>query len=105
MRNMGSDPRNPSRRSLLRGFAAAGVLLRVAGLSHSVTSFAKERAMRRVFITASTDGLGLAAARTLMSEGHQVVLHARSAQRATVLGDVAHRSAGVVIGDLRSAGD
>lgn len=59
--------------------------------------------MRRVFITGSTDGLGRAAAQTLMNEGHQVVLHARSKQRASALGDLAPRSAGVVIGDLASA--
>ena len=59
--------------------------------------------MSRIFITGSTDGLGLAAARTLLSEGHEVVLHARSSQRATALGEMAPRSAGVVIGDLSSA--
>lgn len=59
--------------------------------------------MSRIFITGSTDGLGLAAARTLMAEGHEVVLHARSTQRASALSDVAKRAAGVVIGDLSSA--
>jgi NAD(P)-dependent dehydrogenase (short-subunit alcohol dehydrogenase family) len=38
--------------------------------------------MARIFITGSTDGLGRAAARTLIDEGHQVVLHARSRDRA-----------------------
>lgn len=59
--------------------------------------------MSRIFITGSTDGLGLAAARMLMHEGHKVVLHARSSQRASVLSDLTPRSAGVVIGDLSSA--
>ncbi len=59
--------------------------------------------MKRVFITGSTDGLGLAAARTLMAEGHEVVLHARSSQRAAALGDLRSQFAGVVIGDLSSA--
>jgi len=59
--------------------------------------------MSRVFITGSTDGIGRAAARTLIDEGHQVVLHARSSQRATTLSDLRSRSAGVVVGDLRSA--
>ena len=59
--------------------------------------------MPRIFITGSTEGLGRAAARLLMAEGHEVVLHARSAQRAAVLDDLAPRSAGVVIGDLGSA--
>lgn len=59
--------------------------------------------MKRIFITGSTDGLGLAAARTLMAEGHAVVLHARSPKRAAALADVESRSAGMVIGDLSSA--
>ena len=56
--------------------------------------------MAQVFITGSTDGLGRAAARALIDEGHRVVLHARSGERASALGDLASRSAGVVIGDL-----
>jgi NAD(P)-dependent dehydrogenase (short-subunit alcohol dehydrogenase family) len=59
--------------------------------------------MGRIFITGSTDGLGRAAARTLMEEGHQVFLHARSRERALAVADLALRSAGVVIGDLSSA--
>jgi NAD(P)-dependent dehydrogenase (short-subunit alcohol dehydrogenase family) len=57
----------------------------------------------RVFITGSTDGLGRDAAQTLINEGHQVVLHARSKQRASALADLASRAAGVAIGDLASA--
>ena len=37
--------------------------------------------MARIFITGSADGLGLAAARTLIDDGHQVVVHVRSPQR------------------------
>jgi NAD(P)-dependent dehydrogenase (short-subunit alcohol dehydrogenase family) len=59
--------------------------------------------MSRIFITGSTDGLGRSAARTLMEEGHEVVLHARSQERASAVADLASRSAGVVIGDLSSA--
>jgi NAD(P)-dependent dehydrogenase (short-subunit alcohol dehydrogenase family) len=59
--------------------------------------------MAHIFITGSTDGLGRAAARTLIDEGHRVVLHARSRERASALDDLASRSAGVVIGDLGSA--
>jgi NAD(P)-dependent dehydrogenase (short-subunit alcohol dehydrogenase family) len=56
--------------------------------------------MARVFITGSTDGLGLAAARTLVAEGHQVVVHARNRKRAsTVPTDLGP----IVIGDLSSA--
>ncbi|HUQ11651.1 MAG TPA: SDR family NAD(P)-dependent oxidoreductase [Steroidobacteraceae bacterium] len=56
----------------------------------------------RVFITGSTDGLGRAAAETLMGEGHHVVLHARSKERAAALSALTPRAAGVTIGDLSS---
>jgi NAD(P)-dependent dehydrogenase (short-subunit alcohol dehydrogenase family) len=59
----------------------------------------------RVFITGSTDGLGRAAARALIDEGHEVVLHARSRERASAVNDLAPRSAGVVVGDLGSASE
>lgn len=59
--------------------------------------------MLRIFITGSTDGLGRAAAGALISEGHDVVLHARSRERAATLSDLAADAAGVVIGDLSSA--
>jgi NAD(P)-dependent dehydrogenase (short-subunit alcohol dehydrogenase family) len=61
--------------------------------------------MARIFVTGSTDGLGLAAARTLIGEGHDVVLHARSAERATAVAELAERAAGVVTGDLSRADD
>ena len=38
--------------------------------------------MAKIFITGSSDGLGLMEARMLVSQGHQVVLHGRSRQRA-----------------------
>ena len=59
--------------------------------------------MARVFITGSADGLGHAAAKALIDEGHQVVLHARSRERASAVDDLASRSACVVVGDLSSA--
>jgi len=57
----------------------------------------------RVFITGSTDGLGRGAAAALMGDGHDVVLHARTPERAAALSDLAPGAAGVVIGDLASA--
>ncbi|MGR9398878.1 SDR family NAD(P)-dependent oxidoreductase [Rhizobium leguminosarum] len=59
--------------------------------------------MSRIFITGSTDGLGLAAARTLMKEGHDVVLHARSRERAAAISEISSAALGLVIGDLASA--
>jgi NAD(P)-dependent dehydrogenase (short-subunit alcohol dehydrogenase family) len=56
--------------------------------------------MSRIFITGSTDGLGLMAAELLLKDGHQVTLHARSQARAA---DVRTRLPGadaIVIGDL-----
>jgi NAD(P)-dependent dehydrogenase (short-subunit alcohol dehydrogenase family) len=61
--------------------------------------------MARIFITGSTDGLGRAAARSLVAQGHAVVLHARSSDRASAVADLARSSAGVVIGDLGSAAE
>ena len=61
--------------------------------------------MPRILITGSTDGLGRAAARALMSDGHDVVLHARGRERAAVLSDLAPDAAGVVTGDLSSAAE
>lgn len=61
--------------------------------------------MARVFITGSTDGLGLANARTLLEEGHEVLLHARTRERSASLAELAPQAAGIVIGDLSSAAE
>jgi NAD(P)-dependent dehydrogenase (short-subunit alcohol dehydrogenase family) len=57
----------------------------------------------RIFITGSTDGLGRAAAGVLIGQGHDVVLHARTRERAAALSDLTPDVAGIVIGDLSSA--
>jgi NAD(P)-dependent dehydrogenase (short-subunit alcohol dehydrogenase family) len=59
----------------------------------------------RIFITGSTDGLGRAAAGALISDGHDVVLHARSRERAAAHSGLAPDAAGVVIGDLSSTAE
>src|SRR5215475_4328785 len=61
--------------------------------------------MATVFITGSTDGLGRAAAQSLLDGGHRVVLHARSKDRAKAIADLASHSAGIVVGNLRSAAE
>ena len=61
--------------------------------------------MPHIFITGSTDGLGRAAAGVLISEGHDVILHARTGERAAALSDLAADAAGVVVGDLSSAAE
>lgn len=61
--------------------------------------------MAIVFITGSADGLGRAAAQSLVDQGHRVVLHARSSARAAEIGGFASRAAGIAVGDLKSAAD
>jgi NAD(P)-dependent dehydrogenase (short-subunit alcohol dehydrogenase family) len=61
--------------------------------------------MARVLITGSTTGLGRAAALQLLDDRHDVVLHARNQARARSVDDLAARAAGVVVGDLASAGE
>jgi NAD(P)-dependent dehydrogenase (short-subunit alcohol dehydrogenase family) len=61
--------------------------------------------MARVFITGSTDGLGLAAARNLLRQGHQVVLHARSQARVKETREATSQALATVFGDLSSASE
>lgn len=61
--------------------------------------------MARVFITGSADGLGRAAATSLIDEGHEVVLHVRSPNRRSAVVDLEPRAAGVVVGDLSDAAE
>jgi NAD(P)-dependent dehydrogenase (short-subunit alcohol dehydrogenase family) len=56
--------------------------------------------MARIFVTGSADGLGRAAAQTLLGDGHEVIVHARSAERLTAVNDLIGRGASEVVGDL-----
>jgi NAD(P)-dependent dehydrogenase (short-subunit alcohol dehydrogenase family) len=56
--------------------------------------------MARIFITGSADGLGRAAAQTLVGDGHDVIVHARSAERLAVVDDLLGRGTSAVVGDL-----
>ena len=58
--------------------------------------------MSRVFITGSADGLGQMAARLLVAQGHQVVLHARHAERAHQALQAVPGAEAAVSGDLSS---
>ena len=58
--------------------------------------------MSRILITGSAQGLGRNAAIALLDDGHRVVVHARSQQRAADLSDLTERGANVVVGDLAS---
>lgn len=56
--------------------------------------------MARIFITGSADGLGLLSAKTLIADGHQVVLHTRSnARKNEILGKVPGAE-NILTGDL-----
>ncbi|CAG7918142.1 unnamed protein product [Penicillium olsonii] len=57
--------------------------------------------MSRIFITGSSDGIGLSAAKLLSEQGHTVVLHARNSDRAATT-QQAVPNAKVLIADLRS---
>ena len=56
--------------------------------------------MSRIFITGSSDGLGLLAARQLIREGHQVWAHARNASRAMHTYQQLEGVQQVLVGDL-----
>jgi NAD(P)-dependent dehydrogenase (short-subunit alcohol dehydrogenase family) len=56
--------------------------------------------MARIFITGSTDGLGLATAQSLLDDGHDVIVHARNAGRLAAVQKLVDRGAVGVVGDL-----
>ena len=56
--------------------------------------------MGRIFITGSADGLGRAAAQTLISDGHEIVVHARSVERLAAVTSLFDQGASAVVGDL-----
>ena len=58
--------------------------------------------MARIFITGSADGLGLMEARLLVAEGHEVVLHGRSRQRASEASSKVPGALAAVAADLAS---
>jgi NAD(P)-dependent dehydrogenase (short-subunit alcohol dehydrogenase family) len=58
--------------------------------------------MARVFITGSSDGLGLMVGQVLADQGHRVVLHARSAARAADAKKALPKAEAIVVGDLAS---
>jgi NAD(P)-dependent dehydrogenase (short-subunit alcohol dehydrogenase family) len=58
--------------------------------------------MARVFITGSSDGLGKMAAQFLIEQGHNVVLHSRTAARGKDAMAAVPQADAVVVGDLTS---
>jgi NAD(P)-dependent dehydrogenase (short-subunit alcohol dehydrogenase family) len=58
--------------------------------------------MARVLVTGSADGLGQMAARLMVADGHRVVLHARSSERASEALAAVPGAETAVVGDLSS---
>ena len=56
--------------------------------------------MACIFITGSAGGLGRAAAQTLLGDRHEVIVHARTAERLAAVNDLIARGASAVVGDL-----
>src|SRR5438309_10470781 len=56
--------------------------------------------MARVFITGSSDGLGLMAAKVLIEQGHEVVMHGRNEGRSRDALLAAVGARGAISGDL-----
>jgi NAD(P)-dependent dehydrogenase (short-subunit alcohol dehydrogenase family) len=56
--------------------------------------------MARIFITGSSTGLGLLAGTTLAEQGHEVVLHARDAEKAETTRSALPQCRNVVTGDV-----
>ncbi|WP_127019289.1 SDR family NAD(P)-dependent oxidoreductase [Rheinheimera mangrovi] len=56
--------------------------------------------MARIFITGSTDGLGLATANSLIDKGHEVITHSRNEHRLSAVQHLVDKGAKAVIGDL-----
>jgi NAD(P)-dependent dehydrogenase (short-subunit alcohol dehydrogenase family) len=56
--------------------------------------------MSRIFITGAAQGIGLETARTLVGMGHDVVAHARNAERAEVARAALPGAAAIVTGEL-----
>lgn len=92
------------------GLVMAPLLTVAAAMAQSPSSPAKGSAMTpaqrsagrksRIFITGSSDGLGHAAARTLLGDGHEVVVHVRSQARLPAVRELVEQGAIATIGDL-----
>src|SRR3984957_10948423 len=66
------------------------------------TNANRRNPMSRIFISGSSTGLGLMAAELLVSQGHRIVLHARSADRAEDARRELPQTEAVVIGDVET---
>lgn len=79
--------------------AAQGWAARLEEFSMSNARRRTDRKIR-VFITGSADGLGHAAAKALLADGHEVVVHVRSQARLPVVKALVDQGATATVGDL-----
>jgi NAD(P)-dependent dehydrogenase (short-subunit alcohol dehydrogenase family) len=96
-----------SRRDLMAGAAVCAVAMAAPTIAkaspiQSTDAQTKDKKMARIFITGSSDGLGLLAGKMLVEQGHGVVLHARNTQRAEATRSALPTCQAVVIGDVSS---
>ncbi len=56
--------------------------------------------MSRILVTGSADGLGRLTAESLLSDGHQVVVHSRNRDRAATLAALVHRGTDLIVSDF-----
>ncbi len=92
------------------GLAAGSLVPTTASMAQTPSDHRQEAAMARtprdadrkarIFITGSSDGLGLAAAKTLLASGCDVVVHVRSQARLSAVKDLVNQGAIATIGDL-----
>jgi NAD(P)-dependent dehydrogenase (short-subunit alcohol dehydrogenase family) len=68
----------------------------------SVPAAPGKKLMSRIFISGSSTGLGLMAGGLLVSRGHQVVLHARDADRVEHIRRALPQAEAVVVGDVET---
>ena len=61
--------------------------------------------MAVIGITGSTDGIGRAAARVLLADGHRVLVHARSRERGEPVAKALGGDVALVVGDLARIDD
>lgn len=92
------------------GLAAGSLLAATPVLAQTPSNPRKETSMSnsrrdtprkaRVFVTGSADGLGHAAAKTLLAQGHEVIVHVRSQARLSAVKALVDQGAVATTGDL-----
>jgi NAD(P)-dependent dehydrogenase (short-subunit alcohol dehydrogenase family) len=94
---------SPRRRQLLGLLAASGLVpAAVAQTGQKTSQPAVSDHKKRIFITGSSAGLGQMAARLLIDQGFEVVLHGRNEKRAADAMATAPGAQNVLIGDFTS---